>query len=119
MTDRELIGKVLKARPEDLSGILQSEAPDEQRVLRSFFGKARYGRMRGLAQECEDRKQQEKRGTVFLLPGILGSELWCQGSDEIWLDLLRIVSGDFDRLQVQINGSSVEPIFALGYIKII
>lgn len=116
--ERKFVRRLMKADAQDLSQILNSSDPDEQRTLKRVLGSQRVQRMQSLARRYESKKNLRKLGTVFLLPGILGSQLW-DTADQIWLDIFQIIEGKFDRLQVEPSGASQQRILALDYLAIV
>jgi CHAT domain-containing protein len=56
--------------------------------------------------------KEEKRGKIFLLPGIMGSDLFARTDrtrERIWLDTFRLVAGGFRRLKVGDGGETISP----------
>jgi pimeloyl-ACP methyl ester carboxylesterase len=112
--EHEYVARVEKAAPEEFAGILKTAKADTERVLRVHFGDAVFKRMQSLAQNARDQLS----GTVILLPGILGTELY-QGDEHIWLGVWNLIRGKFDQLQMDLDGSSIQPIQSTELLKII
>jgi pimeloyl-ACP methyl ester carboxylesterase len=55
-------------------------------------------------------------GTVVVLPGILGSELY-ENDEHIWIGIWNIIRGDFDQLQLDAAGHSIKAIQAPTPLK--
>jgi pimeloyl-ACP methyl ester carboxylesterase len=55
-------------------------------------------------------------GTVVLLPGILGSELY-ENHEQIWISIWNLIRGDLAQLQLDANGRSLKAIQASTPLK--
>lgn len=108
MNHRKFVRQVATASTGQLSQILTTTDPEQQQALANMFGKKGLAKLRPLAQKCQEQDEVEKE-TIFLLPGITGSELWLD-TEEIWLDVLSILAGSFERLHVSPGGMSEDPI---------
>ncbi len=58
-----------------------------------------------------------KRPVVFLLPGIMGSELQVAG-DRVWIDLFRIAAGRFDNLAIARTDVKATALVARSYARL-
>jgi pimeloyl-ACP methyl ester carboxylesterase len=87
-----------------------SRGSSVDRGLWEYFGDEECQYLQRLAQQASlMRSRSPVRGNVVLLPGIMGSSLTTvDGSgdeDLIWVHLLRLASGQIDRLQLTPDGS--------------
>jgi pimeloyl-ACP methyl ester carboxylesterase len=85
-------------------------ATPEQKRLREYFGADEYAELEQLAADAQrTRSRSQRRGTIVLLPGIMGSSLASvEGRDEdaIWINLPRIVLGALSRLKLSPDGKT-------------
>jgi pimeloyl-ACP methyl ester carboxylesterase len=116
MNEREFIKNVELSGPNRFAEILHSTDAHEQELLARYFGAERLERMKNPPALDVVRGAAPLAGTIVLLPGILGSELW-EPHEHIWLDVWSIIKGDFDQLQVNPDGSSRKPITAPAVLK--
>lgn len=92
--DMDGVRQAVRALPESELRRLESEVGDL--ALDEFLS-------RGL--------REPKAGVVFVLPGIMGTNLWAKDGrdkDRIWLNPLRLLKGDFSRLRVVDGPGTVE-----------
>ncbi|HWC12459.1 MAG TPA: CHAT domain-containing protein [Acidimicrobiales bacterium] len=93
--DLEGVREAVRALPEAERARLRSEVGDLP--LDAFVS-------RGL--------ETPKAGVVFVLPGIMGSNLWVDEGggdrDRVWLNPLRLMKGDFARLRLAGGGEKIE-----------
>jgi hypothetical protein len=76
INERELIRRVEAADPRKLAEIMARPSPEEERVLRTYLGDARFERMRELVlQSSLTRSDRTTQGNVVVLHGIMGGEL--------------------------------------------
>ena len=76
INERELISRVEAADPKGLAEIFARPSSEEERVLRTHFGDARFERMRELVlQSSLTRSDRPTQGNVVVLHGIMGGEL--------------------------------------------
>ena len=98
---------------------------DEERVLRAYFGDVRYERLHRLALQENVTRGQEKRGTVVVLHGIMGSELTAfdrrTRGTRIWVHLWHLALGHMRYLRLNDIGRAEfddsRSISATGLIK--
>src|SRR5262245_12348902 len=122
INERELINRVEAADASRLAEILARPSPEEERVLRTYLGDARFERMRELVlQNSLTRAGRPTHGNVVVLHGIMGGELTYYEteaqSDHIWLKFFRLVLGQFERLKMDDGGNSIARIQATGILK--
>jgi pimeloyl-ACP methyl ester carboxylesterase len=122
INERELISRVEAADPRTLAEILARPSSEDERVLRTHFGDARFERMRALVlQSSLTRADRTIQGHVVVLHGIMGGELTYYESDAhpdpIWLKFFRLILGQFERLRVDDEGNSISRIQATGILK--
>lgn len=103
---------------EELEDLLRSGEARED--LRQHFGPALYEDMRRTATEMP--RSADQSGTVFLLPGLMGSKLRVtrDGEDRrIWLRPLAIAWGGLQDMRWQLPGTSVDAYdaFHLAYLR--
>src|SRR6266850_2615531 len=112
INERELISRVEAADPRRLAEIMARPSPEEERVLRTYLGDARFERMRELVlQSSLTRSDRTTQGNVVVLHGIMGGELTYYETDAhpdpIWLKFFRLILGQFERLRVDDEGNSI------------
>lgn len=83
---------------------------EHRRELVLYFGAENYGELAALARSIPSRLPGSNRATVWLVPGIMGSQLGVlrapgQPADLIWLDPSDIERGDLVKLRL--DGSQV------------
>lgn len=121
-TERALIARVEAAGPKELAEIVARPNPEEERVLRTHLGDARFERMRELVlQSSLTRAARATQGNVVVLHGIMGGELTYYETDadpdRIWLTIFRIIFGEFSRFTLDDQGASKFRIQATGILK--
>jgi len=112
INEREYLAQVLKAAPRQFANILRTASGDAERVLRVHFGDAQFERMQNLGRNMA----ATPTGTVVLLPGILGSELY-ENDEHIWVSVWNLIRGDIDQLQLDANGRTLKAIQAPNLMK--
>src|SRR5262245_6084452 len=112
INERQYLSQVQKAAPRQFANILRTAGGDAERVLRVTFGDAPFERMQNLARNVAATPV----GTVILLPGILGSELY-EGDKQLWISPWNLIRGEFDQLQLEDERESVRSIQATHPIK--
>jgi pimeloyl-ACP methyl ester carboxylesterase len=112
INERQYLSQVQKAAPRQFANILRTAGGDAERVLRVTFGDALFERMQNLARNVAATPV----GTVILLPGILGSELY-EGDKQLWISPWNLIRGEFDQLQLDDDGESVRSIQATHPLK--
>jgi pimeloyl-ACP methyl ester carboxylesterase len=122
INEREFINRVEAADAKGLAAMMVRPSPEEERVLRTYLGDARFERMRELVlQSSLTRSDRPTEGNVVVLHGIMGGELTYHESnaqpDHIWLKFFRLVLGQFERLKIDDGGNSISPIEATGILK--
>ena len=84
--------------------------PSSEKALRDYFGDEEFEALRTLAaQGRASRSRGPASGNVVFLPGIMGSSLATVGGgdeDPLWLNFLRLVTGQIKRLRLSDDGSS-------------
>jgi pimeloyl-ACP methyl ester carboxylesterase len=80
-----------------------------ERGLREYFGDEEYQYLQRLAEQSRlMRSRTAVQGNVVLLPGIMGSSLTTVDDgdeDLIWIHLIRLASGQIERLRLTPDGS--------------
>ncbi len=119
------LARVEAADPDTFAQILVRATPEEERILRVYFGEPKYQEMRRLAVQQEygpastrsifgdlfgsgDEPAAEPAGNVVVLPGLMGSELTVYRRDEgdrVWLSYWRIFRGRLGELRLTPDGS--------------
>jgi hypothetical protein len=112
INERDYLSQVQKAAPKQFANMLRTASADTERVLRVHFGDAQFERMQALAGNVA----AAPAGTVVLLPGIMGSDLY-ENDEHIWISPWNIIRGDFDQLQLDASGQSLKPIQAPSPVK--
>lgn len=118
MDERAFVRNLETASYSQLAQLIMTNDVSEERILQMYFGPERYARMRGHAKNVAYRIESRVAplGTVIILPGILGSELW-EGREKIWLDIWNIIFGKFGKFPVNVDGTSVEDISAPNLLQ--
>ncbi|MGH8254822.1 MAG: esterase/lipase family protein [Steroidobacteraceae bacterium] len=90
-----------------------------RRELIAYFGPGEYATLAALARQAASsrRRRSAPRARIYLLPGLLGSQLGCrrggdQPPDLLWLDPVDVVNG---RLTALSAASGITPLGALPY----
>jgi pimeloyl-ACP methyl ester carboxylesterase len=114
--EREFLLAISKMPASELIDALSNADADEARVLRIHLGEAQYadilrvaGRSRGIAPG--------PGRNVVVLHGIMGGELTLlnnDGQNLIWVNALRLIGGQFDRLALDAEGRSAGDVIASG-----
>src|SRR5262249_9585175 len=112
INERQYLSQVQKAAPRHFANLLRTDGGDTSRVLRVTYVDAPFERMQNLARNVA----ATPIGTVILLPGILGSELY-EGEKQIWISPWNLIRGEFDQLQLDDYGESVKSIQATHPLK--
>jgi pimeloyl-ACP methyl ester carboxylesterase len=112
INEREYLSQVLKSAPRQFANILRTASGDAERVLRVHFGDAQFERMQNLGRNMATTPT----GTVVLLPGILGTELY-ENDEHIWVSVWNLIRGDIDQLRLDANGRSLKAIQAPTLLK--
>lgn len=104
----------LRWPPAVVEELLRSGAESE--LLRAYFGDAAYGELVALAREIDPASIRHD-DRVYVLPGIMGSQLGCPRApplpdDVIWFDPIDFRSGGILALRLA-AGSSVRPLGVL------
>ncbi len=89
--------------------------PQQESALRTYLGNSQFDAIRGHAYTRN--LESAPRGNVVVLHGIMGGELeLLDGSDGdlIWVQILRLIAGEFMLLPLDANGASVNAIKATG-----
>lgn len=112
MTDeRSLVRRLEAANTDELIELFLHATAEEEAVLRTYLGNARFRRMRNLVLRREmtiSERGDDVKGNIVIIPGILGSELTSKDRngvrERIWLSPRRIVAGHLERLRLNENG---------------
>ncbi|MDQ3520055.1 MAG: CHAT domain-containing protein [Gemmatimonadota bacterium] len=119
------IERVEAADAVQLSQLLLRPAPEEERVLRTYFGDLRYQRLHGLAvRRASTRGKRGEKGNVVIIHGIMGAELSAfdgERKNRIWMRVLRLLLGGLVGLRLNDDGSGdadgVGEVRATGILK--
>jgi pimeloyl-ACP methyl ester carboxylesterase len=119
MTEIEYLQKLSSLRPEEIAFEVLHADEQQGRILRIYLGAEQYERIRVLATQSITRgaEDQEKRGNVVALHGIMGGQLseFGVGSPSlIWVQILKMIGGSFDRLLLGSDGKSLNDIRPSG-----
>ncbi len=100
----------------ELSELLASGAA--RRELTAVFGAAEYGVLAALARQAQ-RVRRHHAEPVYLLPGIMGTQLGADRespspADLLWLDPQDVIDGRLERLRLP-EASSLNPLGAIPY----
>ncbi len=110
---RQYLNRLDAATPRTLTEMLRNPTPEQEQGLRTYLGHERYRRLRGLALRLFSRPKSGPRlGNVVLIPDFMGTPLsrtdW-EGTEEpipIWLNIPRLIAGQFDLLRLSDDGFS-------------
>src|ERR1044071_7276810 len=125
--DRDVyIRRLNAAEPNEFAAMLMNPTPEEERVLRLYFGDERFQRMHEMALVAVTRGAQPT-DNVVVIHGIMGGELTAASTDaqhnetKIWLNYFRLFLGDFGLLRLnEIGNAETEQgvvVSATGMIK--
>jgi pimeloyl-ACP methyl ester carboxylesterase len=123
MDERAFIAQLESAGPERFAEMLVRPSAAEEQALRAYLGDERYQRLHSMAlRRSVSRAAPDKRPNVVVIHGIMGAELAALDAsgaqDPIWLKLLRIVTGRFERLRLGEDGrTSPYDVRATGILK--
>src|SRR5262245_38401213 len=119
-TDREILSRLESANTQEFIDLISRPSPDEERVLRAYFGEPRFRELQDLALRRSTRAAAIK-GNVVVLHGIMGSELTYHASakddDLIWVNIWRLIWGAFAKLDCDDSGASRLNVSASGILK--
>ena len=125
INEHVFIERIETADTDEFAQILIHPSSDEERVLRAYFGDIRYERLHRLALQENITRGQEKRGTVVVLHGIMGSELTAfdrrTRGTRIWVNLWNLALGHMRYLRLNDIGRAEfddsRSVSATGLIK--
>jgi pimeloyl-ACP methyl ester carboxylesterase len=116
--ERAFIQKISAADPTELTRIIIGADAQEERILRIYLGAAQYDAIRQIAlQVSATRGPAALLGNVIVLHGIMGGELSLfnnGGQSLIWVSVLHLLQGQFDRLPLDDHGVSIRDVRASG-----
>jgi pimeloyl-ACP methyl ester carboxylesterase len=103
----------------EIEVLLLHDHPEIRQALREHLGDERYVRLRAqVAAQVERRLESAAPGNVILLPSMLGSQLSVRNasgrSSVVWIDLLRLLRGDFRKLSL---GAGAPDVAATGILR--
>jgi len=110
--ERAFIERVTAANPEKLVEVFAQPTLEEERALRVYFGDGQFRRLRTEALRRGPRQDMaQKPGRVVVIPSFWASVLAVSdtasnATTTIWLNLLRIASGQVGRLRLDESGSA-------------
>ncbi|HEX3035575.1 MAG TPA: CHAT domain-containing protein [Thermodesulfobacteriota bacterium] len=105
--EQKKISEVAKMDWDDFEESLVTE--ENEGAMRKYFGDEEFEELHKLATQTRGMRQRAPTlGNVVLLPGIMGSFLVSvkNGVDEdlVWVNVLRLVKGDIERLRLSPDG---------------
>ncbi len=112
MNPEAFIRKIETAQPEEFQSILIKSTAEEEKFLRAYLGEENYRKLHHLALQSQARRSRddEKKGNVVVLHGIMGSELTAMESSAagggrletgpVWLKPWRLIGGRIRLLQL-------------------
>jgi pimeloyl-ACP methyl ester carboxylesterase len=117
--ERTFIQKISSADPDELTRIIIGADAQEERVLRIYLGSAQYDAIRQMALQTSGTRAAAvpPLGNVIVLHGIMGGELTLfndDGQTLIWVSVLHLLQGQFDRLPLNDQGISIRDVRASG-----
>jgi pimeloyl-ACP methyl ester carboxylesterase len=120
--ERALISELSRSSPDQLLARIAMADRDEQRVYQIYFGPEQYASLQRLAMRSAALRGAPSKGNVVVLHGIMGGELTLfntDGQSRIWVDILHLMAGQFDRLSLDdVSGLSLRDVRPSGiYMK--
>ena len=120
--ERVLISELSRSGPDQLLARIAKADRDEQRVYQIYFGPEQYAALQRLAMRSAALRGAPPKGNVVVLHGIMGGDLTLfntDGQSRIWVDVLHLMGGQFDRLSLDdVSGLSLRDVRASGiYMK--
>lgn len=117
--ERAFLQKLSHSAPEVLLQAALGADEQEERVLRIYLGNAQYEEILRIASTARAvRGPADKLGNVVVLHGIMGGELTRFDSGDsqslIWVQMLRLLQGQFDQLALNSEGLSVHDVRPSG-----
>jgi pimeloyl-ACP methyl ester carboxylesterase len=119
MNERDYLRRLSQATPDELADEILHADEIQARVLRIALGSDQFDRIRATATRTMVRGAalSQKRGNVVVLHGIMGGELTKYGPGApslIWMQVLRLIGGQFDKLALDTDGNSPSDIRQSG-----
>ncbi len=107
--ERAFVARIESADVDELIHLLIRPTAQEEKVLRVHLGEDRYQRLHSMAlRRSVSRGLRKSQGNVVVIHGIMGGELTATRRngqrDQIWLKILRLISGQLDRLRLSEDG---------------
>ncbi len=121
INERAFIAQFSSATPQEMIDMVLHADADEQRVLQIYLGQQQYDDIRAMGMQTRSAAAAPAapRGNVVVLHGIMGGELsqfLAGAQSQIWLNIFRLMDGQFDRLPIQDDGSSTLDVRASGIL---
>lgn len=118
---RTLVERLETADATELAKLVAEPTVEEQKVLRTYLGNARYQRLHSLALRrgmMRSARAAKAKGNVVVIPEMLGSQLSTVDAngkvERIWLSPRRIVAGHLARLTLDTAGlSELDPSYTV------
>ena len=119
MNEREYLQQLSRSTPDEIAAEILHADERTSRVLEIYFGPDQYSRLQAIAQQSLSRgaTPAPKRGNVVVLHGIMGSDLSEYGTaspSQIWVQVLKLISGGFASLALDDQGNSSNDIRSSG-----
>ena len=114
--ERAFLQEISQSTPEELIEKVSHADIQEERLLRIYLGSSQFDVIRSIAARTRGLGEAPL-GNVAVLHGIMGGELSLFNNDNgslIWVQALRLLSGQFDRLTIDANGLSDRDVRATG-----
>jgi CHAT domain-containing protein/pimeloyl-ACP methyl ester carboxylesterase len=122
MDERAFLRRLSSASSSELVQLIVEANPEERQVLKVYLGSELFDRLMVTCERAATRAVGPKMGNIVVLHGIMGGELTLFNTDgqfTIWVNPLRLLQGQFDRLSLdEDSGLSIRDVRASGiYMK--
>jgi len=120
-SERALLAQFNRATPQEMIDMVLRADSDEARVLQIYLGQQQFDDIRAMGMQTRGLPAAEiaPDHNVIVLHGIMGGELTQFDGDDkslIWLSVLHLLEGRFDRLPVNDDGQSAFNLGATGIL---
>ena len=117
VNERAFLQKISRSTPEDLIEAVSHPSIQEERLLRIYLGSGQFDVIHQMAAQTRGLAEAPL-GNVVVLHGIMGGELTLFNNDGgqtlIWVQAMRLLQGQFDRLTISAQGFSERDVRASG-----
>ncbi len=119
MNEREYLQQLSRLTPDEIAAEILHADERQTRILQIYFGTDQFAYLQNLAKQqlVRGAEPAQKRGNVVVLHGIMGSDLSEYGVDKptlIWVQVLKLIAGNFSKLALDDKGNSPNDIRSSG-----